>query len=743
MKKQDAATKLETLESLFSAESVGPTGDESDVTRSPRRTVTEIAVTEGLRRAQIDHIAAIYESEIKLRDEVEALKLALKGKNEQAEKDRLLIEELGAKNADLAAKEETDRGQMARLEKQNRELKGSEDECKASIAGLEEKIGELRTQVATEGRLRIDAIKRIQEESNRKLAQISDEKWELELQLEELRKAQVEAEARVQQMRAETDNYAQNYHIAVNEISELRIELANKDGELAQMRQKFDYELKIRDARMPQGNLADVLRDARQEFHQELSALKADSQQTIHALKNEQARLETELLKARESAAEYKRENLSLQVEMEKARLDDERARAAKESETERALKARDVKILDLEATHASLERECKKAVDAEASLRQQIVETENRLKIIEEQARSGALAKQNEFQRAVSAKELRIQELKGLCDSVERDRSRLAESEQRLRAENEKLESRYRAMEDASRADLIRYQNECSTVSVQLAVAREQMTALKEERGELVAELESTNRAVSELREALIGRAGDVQAAKESAACEINDYRKRAESVEGQLFEARGKIQQLENRLEFLQRGVAEGEQRAQALMRDAEHGARLELRENQLRVYSSALSKEKSEMQKIAKNLVKEIRMLSATHPLRDYVAATEFELSKIEIQLKKTPTVSAERAQYEDYLTKLVEQRDFLKGVLGSSQRQYETQVSELERLVSGSLLSPVPPPPPTKTAPGKAVALNSVTSSIGTDVPVQPGRGENRLEPRWEKPFDIIT
>jgi chromosome segregation ATPase len=129
----------------------------------------------------------------------------------------------------------------------------------------------------------------------------------------------------------------------------------------------------------------------------------------------------------------------------------------------------------------------------------------------------------------------------------------------------------------------------------------------------------------------------------------------------------------------------------------------AQLAVREQQLRHYATSLNKEKTDLKGFSKQIAGEIQMVSRTHPLKDYLKATEFELSKVELQLKTTPTLSPERAKLEHAVGQLMEQREFLKAILVSAQTQFEGQVATLEKIVQNSKLAVVPPPPPAAQMP----------------------------------------
>ena len=122
------------------------------------------------------------------------------------------------------------------------------------------------------------------------------------------------------------------------------------------------------------------------------------------------------------------------------------------------------------------------------------------------------------------------------------------------------------------------------------------------------------------------------------------------------------------------------------------------LDQREQQLCNYMSHLSKEKAAVLKFSKIIAGEIQMIMAAHPLKDFLAATEYELSNVELRLKTTPILSPERRALEICLKQIIEQRDFLKTVITKSQNQFEGQAETLLNLVQSGKLGPVPPPPP---------------------------------------------
>ena len=119
---------------------------------------------------------------------------------------------------------------------------------------------------------------------------------------------------------------------------------------------------------------------------------------------------------------------------------------------------------------------------------------------------------------------------------------------------------------------------------------------------------------------------------------------------------------------------------------------------REHQLRHYAVAVTEQKAELVRQTKLLADEIQMAAKMHPLKDYLKVTEFELSKVDVQLKLTPTLSVDRARLEACVKQMSEQRDFLKNVVEASTKRLEEQAASIVALVKSPKLIATPPLPP---------------------------------------------
>lgn len=168
----------------------------------------------------------------------------------------------------------------------------------------------------------------------------------------------------------------------------------------------------------------------------------------------------------------------------------------------------------------------------------------------------------------------------------------------------------------------------------------------------------------------------------------ELEYNRKETLSIENDRQMLQSEVQILQQKIQDISVTTASSQEELEKVERQA----------RQLQFYSENLNQEKALVTQAAKQLVHELNLAKQNNPLRDYYLATQRELSKVEIQLKKTPTISYERGYLENYLTSLVEQRDFLKSVIENSQRQVDKQTQSLMRIVQSERMLPIPPSPP---------------------------------------------
>ncbi len=121
-----------------------------------------------------------------------------------------------------------------------------------------------------------------------------------------------------------------------------------------------------------------------------------------------------------------------------------------------------------------------------------------------------------------------------------------------------------------------------------------------------------------------------------------------------------------------------------------------KLALRERTLRAHTVELERGRAELNRAAQALAEELTTAQALHPLHDYLALTESELTKTEFELKRTPTSSEDRPKLEGCLVQLDDQRRFLKALLEASRQKAAERASAVALIQSST--SPVFPLPP---------------------------------------------
>jgi DNA repair exonuclease SbcCD ATPase subunit len=123
-----------------------------------------------------------------------------------------------------------------------------------------------------------------------------------------------------------------------------------------------------------------------------------------------------------------------------------------------------------------------------------------------------------------------------------------------------------------------------------------------------------------------------------------------------------------------------------------------RIKRHEERLRVYAEALEAGKETLRDFARQLAQELREAGTLHPLQDYLAATERELSKVERELRKTPDSAPARHGLEQSFASIIDQRDFLRASIEASRKLIERQAEKVLGIALSPDLEPMPPTPP---------------------------------------------
>ena len=91
-------------------------------------------------------------------------------------------------------------------------------------------------------------------------------------------------------------------------------------------------------------------------------------------------------------------------------------------------------------------------------------------------------------------------------------------------------------------------------------------------------------------------------------------------------------------------------------------------------------------------------ELETAMAMNPTADLLKITEYELGRVEIEMKKTPTSSPTRRILEENFEDLIQQRNFLRNVREASEQEAQAKLSRLQGILTDERLDEIPPPPP---------------------------------------------
>lgn len=319
-----------------------------------------------------------------------------------------------------------------------------------------------------------------------------------------------------------------------------------------------------------------------------------------------------------------------------------------------------------------------------EAKLLQQCSALKNDVKTLHSQ--SQALedlnsALRHDFKSKQKASHLEMCQLKALADLLNKEKtaqSEIIESLQvqisSIQEENHQLKTRNIDSSAEAVATLNASKAECQELKERNQLLESRVTELLEE----VKTSQTKNQSEFEKIEALCHKLEEQK----------DGLIKRLKKVESESIQAKTLLSQIAR-----ERAEEAEEKEANHVLRE-----QLQKRERRLRIYSENVRHQQVQLRQIADELNAEINSGRSLHPLKDYLELTEFELHKHELQLMKTPTLSEDRSKLEAAVTQLIEQRDFLKTVITSSEKEF----SERRRLLTSISMNEkdliTPPPPP---------------------------------------------
>lgn len=693
-----------------------------------------------------------------LESEVAVLR-QLKAENEkrlaetQSQIDELKIE-LKAANADLRTIEVRARMEAKSATHQLLAITKERDEY---VRRLEREVVELQGQVKVLTAERANVEGRIKHRT--------DSMAELNAQIEKLQIT----------LRNIETNHSAEIQAIVDENRVFIARIKEKHAEaLARMKTEFDSQ-----HRSFCEETAVAAKEAAARFEEQINDLAANHSAEVEALEQIERDLMAEITRLRvESAGQTKHiEALSQQIRELKAALQEERQKVSRQEE---ALKTQSGQIHQLESdlrsakdsNDKSLEdKETEKSARAKVELRLddaiskntelvgQLASLHEQLAMKEADLRGlkdslSAISTESEASKAEFAEFKRSQ---GEAHRETHHKFQSALKEEKLKRQAEAIEwsQRLNEFQTSSAKDLATLKAERSELALQLASVKAESESnyqnfratnseLKAERDALIVQCDSHRAEIQ--RQLMVIKEREAQMVTLKA-----EHDSRIQKVETWLEKekatADAELTKLENKIDTL---VAENASLRQALNlrnsnieaeqrefeirsqnrekqiseREKQSAARdkqSSVREAQLRQYASAVTEQKAELIRQTKILAEEIQMTAKFHPLKDYLQLTDFELSKAEVQLKLTPTISSDRPKLEAYVKQMVEQRDFLQKVVDESERKFAEQANAILELIRSPKLAATPPPPP-RFSPKVEAHTNESTEGLLVDSPV---------------------
>lgn len=111
----------------------------------------------------------------------------------------------------------------------------------------------------------------------------------------------------------------------------------------------------------------------------------------------------------------------------------------------------------------------------------------------------------------------------------------------------------------------------------------------------------------------------------------------------------------------------------------------------------YVDFIETERLQIKKVLNQLTVEIKTAVTLHPLKDYRDATELELTKVELELRKMPASSSLRTKVEMRLEQLYIQRNQLNDLINKTEKHILSFEAELIKVENMAQVLEIPVPP----------------------------------------------
>lgn len=119
---------------------------------------------------------------------------------------------------------------------------------------------------------------------------------------------------------------------------------------------------------------------------------------------------------------------------------------------------------------------------------------------------------------------------------------------------------------------------------------------------------------------------------------------------------------------------------------------------KESRLEGYARRLRSGQALVRETLNEALVELETAFQMNPTSDLLKITEYELGRVEIEMKKTPTSSPSRRVLEENFEDLIQQRNFLRNIREVGEKETQTKLARLQEILSDERLDDIPPPPP---------------------------------------------
>lgn len=230
------------------------------------------------------------------------------------------------------------------------------------------------------------------------------------------------------------------------------------------------------------------------------------------------------------------------------------------------------------------------------------------------------------------------------------------------------------------------------------LSVATKKNEILESERGQLINELNQKNYEFGDLQLQYNRLTSEYANYKEQMTAEVERQKRfiaQRESELNQIFQtAENDYKSAQTRISALQKQIGENEAAKAELAKASNDQAQqiynlkkeLDEKRTSYNKFTAFFENERAKTNKVLSQLIQEIKHSIALHPLKDYLQATETELARKELEVKKVPYDAPNRRTLERQLEQLFEQRNTTRDLIAATEKHLLAQDTKVHHLMS---------------------------------------------------------